>query len=185
MIVDIIELISIGDVRAQYYLMLSINKHLLLSAFALTLLTQSLFAQLTQKSDADLARELYDSGQLTYKRTPFRGEKGVATVSSIIIPGTGQFINGQFIKGTIFLGVAATGFAVAYQGWIYGVIGGGVYLVTMIVSAIDAAKVADRNVRNFKSAKSKLAGVSISPILNFQNIGHTKMTPTFGFALSF
>lgn len=159
------------------------KKLLLLSVFAL--LTQTLFSQGMQQSDADLSRELYESGQLTHKRTPFRGEKGVAIVSSIIIPGTGQFINGQFIKGVIFLGVAATSFAVAYQGWMYGVIGGGVYLVTMIVSAIDAGRVADRNVRNFKLAKSKMAGVTISPTLNFHNIGHTKMTPTFGFALSF
>jgi TM2 domain-containing membrane protein YozV len=161
------------------------KKLLLLSVFALTLLTQTLFSQGTLQSDADLSIELYESGQLTHRRTPFRGEKEVAIVSSIIIPGTGQFINGQFIKGTIFLGVAATGFAVASQGWIFGVIGGGVYLATIIVSAIDAAKVADRNVRNFNLAKSKMAGVTISPTLNFQNIGHTSMTPTFGFALSF
>ncbi len=161
------------------------KKLLLLSVFALTLFTQTLFSQGMPQSDADLSRELYESGQLTHKRPPFKGEKAVAIVSSIIIPGTGQYINGQFIKGTIFLGVAATGFAFAYQGWLYGVIGGGVYLATMIVSAIDASIVADRNVKNFNLAKSKMAGVTISPTLNFQNIGHTKMTPTFGFALSF
>ena len=161
------------------------KKLLLLSVFALTVVTQTLFSQDKLQSDADLSRELYESGQLTYKRTPFKGEKGVVIVSSIIIPGTGQFINGQYIKGAIFLGVAAAGFAVAYQGWIYGVVGGGVYLATMIVSAIDGAIVADRNISNFKLAKSKMAGVTISPTLNFQIIGHTKMTPTFGFALSF
>ena len=64
-------------------------------------------------------------------------------------------------------------------------VGMGLYLATMIVSAIDASKVGGRNVSNFKLAKSKLAGVTISPTLNLQNIGHTKITPTFGFALSF
>ncbi len=79
------------------------KKLLLLSVFALTVVTQTLFSQGMPQSDADLSRELYESGQLTHKRPPFKGEKGVAIVSSIIIPGTGQYINGQFIKGTIFL----------------------------------------------------------------------------------
>ena len=160
-------------------------KNISLIILLLALISQTSFSQEQISSDSEIARDLYEQGLLTSPAIPFPGKPIVAIASSIVIPGTGQFINGQFGLGSIFLGGAVGSFLLMSVGWGPAVIGFIAYLVIMPLSAIQSGHIASRNAKVFNSAKSKYNGISIAPVINLQHNGNTRVIPTVGFSLSF
>jgi len=160
-------------------------KNISLIILLLALISQTSFSQQQIISDSEIARDLYEQGLLTSPAVPFPGKKVLAIASSIVIPGTGQFINRQFGLGSIFLGGAVGSFLLMSVGWGPALIGFITYLVIMPLSAVQSGHVASRNEMVFNSAKSKYSGITISPLINLQHHGNNKITPTVGFSLSF
>ena len=151
----------------------------------LALISQTSFSQNQVTSDSEIARDLYEQGLLTSPGVPFPGKEILAFASSIVIPGTGQFINGQFGLGSIFLGGAVGSVLLMSVGWGPAVVGFIAYLVIMPWSAVQSGHIASRNEMVFNSAKSKYSGIAISPLINLQHYGNNRVTPTVGFSLSF
>ena len=151
----------------------------------LALISQTSFSQNQIPTDSEIARDLYEQGILTSPAVPFHGKKVLAVAGSIVIPGTGQFINGQFGLGSIFLGGAVGSVLLMSVGWGPALAGFIAYLVIMPWSAVQSGHVASRNELAFNSAKSKHSGIAIAPLINLQHHGNNRVTPTVGFSLSF
>ena len=98
-------------------------KNISLLILLLALISQTSFSQNQIPSDSEIARDLYEQGLLTSPAVPFHGKKVLAIASSIVIPGTGQFINGQFGIGSIFLGGAVGSVLLMSVGWGPAVVG--------------------------------------------------------------
>lgn len=160
-------------------------KNISLIILLLALISQTSFSQNQITSDSEIARDLYEQGLLTSPGVPFPAKKVLAIGSSIVIPGTGQFINGQFGLGSIFLGGAVGSVLLMSVGWGPAFAGFIAYLVIMPWSAVQSGHIASRNAMVFNSAKSKYNGISISPLINLQHNGNNRVTPTVGFSLSF
>ena len=160
-------------------------KNISLIILLLALISQTSFSQKQITSDSEIARDLYEQGLLTSPAVPFPGKQALAIASSIVIPGTGQFINRQFGLGSIFLGGAVGSVLLMSVGWGPAFAGFIAYLVIMPWSAIQSGHIASRNAMVFNSAKSKHNGIAISPLINLQYNGNNRVTPTVGFSLSF
>ena len=160
-------------------------KNISLVILLLALISQTSFSQKQITSDSEIARDLYEQGLLTSPAVPFPGKQVLAIASSIVIPGTGQFINGQFGLGSILLGSAVGSVLLMSVGWGPAVVGFIAYRVIMRWSAIQSGRIASRNEMVFNSAKSKYNGIAISPLINLQHNGNNSVTPTVGFSLSF
>ncbi len=160
-------------------------KNISLIMLLLAMISQTSFSQKQITSDSEIARDLYEQGLLTSPAVPFHGKKALAIGSSIVIPGTGQFINRQFGLGSIFLGGAVGSVLLMSVGWGPALVGFLAYLVIMPWSAVQSGHIASRNEMVFNSAKSKYNRITISPLINLQHNGNNRVTPTVGFSLSF
>lgn len=151
----------------------------------LAIISQTSFSQKEMTSDSDISRDLYKQGLLTSPGVPFPGKGVLAFASSLVIPGTGQFINRQFLLGSIFLGGAAGSVLLMSVGWGPGFVGMIAYLIIIPLSAIHSAFVAGRNAKVFNAAKSKYNGIALSPVINLQQNSANSVTPVIGFSLAF
>lgn len=160
-------------------------KNVLLVILLLPIISQTSFSQKEMTSNSDISRDLYKQGLLTSPGVPFPGKGVLAFTSSLVIPGTGQFINRQFGLGSIFLGGAAGSILLMSAGWGPGFIGMIAYLIIMPLSAIHSGFIASRNARVFNAAKSKYNGIALSPLINLQQNSTDRLTPAIGFSLTF
>ncbi len=160
-------------------------KNVSLVILLLAMISQTSFSQEQITSDSEIARGLYKQGLLTSPGVPFPGKGVLAFASSIVVPGTGQFINRQIVLGSIFLVGTAGSVLLMSVGWGPGFIGIISYFIIMPLSAIHSGFIAGRNARVFNDAKSKQNGISLSPLINLQHIGNTRVTPAVGFSLTF
>ncbi len=156
-------------------------ENLSLIILLLAIISQTTFSQEPITSNSEIARGLYKQGLVTSPGVPFPGKGVLAFTSSIVLPGTGQFINRQFVLGSLFLAGTAGSVLLMSVGWGPGFIGMISYIIILPLSAVHSGFIAGRNARVFNDAKSKHKGISLLPLINFQHIGITRVTPEVGF----
>lgn len=144
------------------------------------------------KPDYIIADELYQLGLITHDFPPFPAQGAVAGISSLLITGAGQAVNGQFSKGVLLLIGNISGILVAITAqedntFLLGI---GISAGCSLISVADAAIIGSRNYKTFNDHRIREYDriIRAKPLLGYQLINdgvNNAVLPTIGCRFSF